>query len=161
MFTTTTSAFASTGSSRSRSIPLFQRLFRTGIPLAYASASRWIKRRLATRLNSLWFPTEPGTGLEQILKNMHVVYPIFIGSFTDGCLGLTAADSISRGFLPTVRTQFRTHLRCNCTNGTDHDTWNARFCSCDACRWLVMRALEPAKFRTCPCCVCSISIGVG
>ena len=42
------------------------------------------------------------TGLEQILKNMHVVYPIFVGSFTDGCLGLTAADSISRGFLPTV-----------------------------------------------------------
>ena len=35
---------------------------------------------------------------------MHVVYLIFIGSFTDGCLGLTAADSISRGFLPTVRT---------------------------------------------------------
>ena len=52
------------------------------------------------------FPTPPCTGLEQILKNMHIVYLIFIGSYTDGCLGLTAADSISRGFLPTVRTTF-------------------------------------------------------
>ena len=31
------------------------------------------------------------TGLEQILKNMHVVYPIFIGSFTDGCAQTTTA----------------------------------------------------------------------
>ena len=34
------------------------------------------------------------TGLEQILKNMHVVYPIFIGSFTDGCAQPT--PSVSR-----------------------------------------------------------------
>jgi nicotinamidase-related amidase len=42
------------------------------------------------------------TGLDNILRNMNVVYPIFAGSFTDGCLGLTAAESISRGYLPTV-----------------------------------------------------------
>ena len=42
------------------------------------------------------------TGLEQLLKNMHVVYPIFIGCYSDGCLGLTAAEAMSRGFMPTV-----------------------------------------------------------
>lgn len=62
----------------------------------------WIRSRSVLRLNPDSQP--PCTGLEQILKNMHIVYLIFVGSYTDGCLGLTAADSISRGFLPTVRT---------------------------------------------------------
>ncbi len=89
LLTSTTSAFASTGLFRLVSVVLLAALCLSCHPLPGANA--------ASLVTSC-------AGLEQILKNMHVVYLIFIGSYSDGCLGLTAADSISRGFLPTVRT---------------------------------------------------------
>ena len=42
------------------------------------------------------------TGLAALLHNMAVQYLVFAGRLTEGCLGLTAAESLSHGFLSTI-----------------------------------------------------------
>ena len=42
------------------------------------------------------------TGLAALLHNMGTQYLVFAGRLTEGCLGLTAAEALSRGFLSTI-----------------------------------------------------------
>lgn len=55
------------------------------------------------------------TGLAALLHNMKIQYLVFAGRLTEGCLGLTAAESLSHGFLSTLAED-----ACNGVSRTGH-----------------------------------------
>ncbi|MEA1951162.1 MAG: isochorismatase family protein [Planctomycetota bacterium] len=55
------------------------------------------------------------TGLAALLHNMKIQYLVFAGRLTEGCLGLTAAEALSHGFLSTIAED-----ACNGASRTGH-----------------------------------------